>query len=60
MLPRGIEYSLGEAYMLGGNKELAIKNYQRSVELDPDNKSGREMLKKLTASLETLTHPANR
>jgi CubicO group peptidase (beta-lactamase class C family) len=39
--------SLGEAYMLRGNKELAIKNYQRSIELNPKNTSGREMLKKL-------------
>lgn len=39
--------SLGEAYMVSGNKELAIKNYQQSIELDPNNTSGREMLKKL-------------
>jgi tetratricopeptide (TPR) repeat protein len=39
--------SLGEAYMLSGNKELAIKNYQRSIELNPNNASSREMLKKL-------------
>ncbi len=39
--------SLGEAYLLDGNKELAIKNYQRSVELDPNNTNGIETLKKL-------------
>jgi tetratricopeptide (TPR) repeat protein len=39
--------SLGEAYMVSGNKELAIKNYQQSIELDPNNTGGREMLKKL-------------
>jgi cytochrome c-type biogenesis protein CcmH/NrfG len=39
--------SLGEAYMVSGNKELAIKNYQQSIELDPNNTSGQEMLKKL-------------
>jgi CubicO group peptidase (beta-lactamase class C family) len=39
--------SLGEAYAVDGNKELAIKNYQRSVELDPGNASGAERLKKL-------------
>ena len=39
--------SLGEAYMIDGNKELAIKNYQRSVELDPKNTNGAETLKKL-------------
>lgn len=39
--------SLGEAYMLDGNKELAIKNYERSVELNPKNTTGVETLKKL-------------
>lgn len=39
--------SLGEAYMIQGNKELAIKNYQRSVELNPQNTNGIEALKKL-------------
>jgi CubicO group peptidase (beta-lactamase class C family) len=39
--------SLGEAYMIDGNKELAIKNYQRSVELDPKNTNGLTTLKKL-------------
>lgn len=40
--------SLGEAYRENGDKELAIKNYQRSVELNPNNTSGIEALKKLT------------
>ena len=39
--------SLGEAYMEAGNKELAITNYTRSVEMDPNNENGKEMLKKL-------------
>lgn len=39
--------SLGEAYMINGDRELAIKNYERSVELAPDNTNGIEMLKKL-------------
>jgi tetratricopeptide (TPR) repeat protein len=39
--------SLGEAYMNAGQKELAIKNYEKSVELNPNNKNGIEMLKKL-------------
>ncbi|GAI73121.1 unnamed protein product, partial [marine sediment metagenome] len=39
--------SLGEAYMKAGNKELAIKNYEKSLELDLDNKNAVEMLKKL-------------
>jgi CubicO group peptidase (beta-lactamase class C family) len=41
--------SLGEAYMLKGEKELAIKNYQKSVELNPKNEGGIEALKKLQA-----------
>jgi len=40
--------SLGEAYMLHGDKELAIANYKRSLELDPQNKNA-------TAKLTTLT-----
>jgi CubicO group peptidase (beta-lactamase class C family) len=39
--------SLGEAYMLNGDKELSVKNYQRSLELNPDNANAREMLRKL-------------
>ena len=42
--------SLGEAYMINGDKELAIKNYQKSVELNPQNTGGIEMLKKLQAN----------
>jgi len=39
--------SLGEAYMNIGEKDLAIKNYQRSLELDPKNTGAVEALKKL-------------
>ena len=39
--------SLGEAYMKAGQKELAIQNYSKSIELNPDNKNGVDMLKKL-------------
>ncbi len=39
--------SLGEAYLKDGNKELATKNYQKSVELNPKNENGAEVLKKL-------------
>ena len=39
--------SLGEAYMVDGNKEMAIKNYERSIELNPKNTDGIERLKKL-------------
>lgn len=39
--------SLGDAYMANGDKELAIANYKKSLELNPDNKNAIEMLKKL-------------
>ena len=39
--------SLGEAYMNKGNKELAIKNYEKSLELDASNANAVQMLKKL-------------
>jgi CubicO group peptidase (beta-lactamase class C family) len=39
--------SLGEAYMIGGDKERAILNYQRAVELNPQNSNAVEKLKRL-------------
>jgi CubicO group peptidase (beta-lactamase class C family) len=39
--------SLGEAYMLNGDKALAITNYKKSLELNPKNDNGLQMLKKL-------------
>ena len=39
--------SLGEAYLANGDKELAITNYRKSVELDPRNANGIETLRKL-------------
>jgi tetratricopeptide (TPR) repeat protein len=39
--------SLGEAYMTAGQKDMAIKNYEKSLELNPNNKNGADMLKKL-------------
>jgi hypothetical protein len=41
--------SLGEAYAAAGEKELAIKNYEKSLELNPNSQSGVEALKKLKA-----------
>ena len=38
---------LGEAFMKNGNKDLAIKNYKQSLELDPSNTHAVDMLKKL-------------
>jgi CubicO group peptidase (beta-lactamase class C family) len=39
--------SLGEAYMKSGQKELAIQNYQKSLQLDSKNQNAIEILKKL-------------
>jgi tetratricopeptide (TPR) repeat protein len=41
--------SLAEAYMLDGDKQLAIKNYKKSLELNPKNTNAVTMLEKLTA-----------
>jgi imidazolonepropionase-like amidohydrolase len=41
--------SLGEAYMNNGEKDLAIKNYRKSMQLNPKNLNAVEMLKKLNA-----------
>jgi tetratricopeptide (TPR) repeat protein len=39
--------SLGEAYMVNGDKGSAIQNYNKSLQLDPNNKNAVEMLKRL-------------
>jgi tetratricopeptide (TPR) repeat protein len=39
--------SLGEGYMTRGDDDLAIKNYEKSLELNPQNDNGRGLLKKL-------------
>jgi tetratricopeptide (TPR) repeat protein len=41
--------SLGEAYALDGNKELAIKNYEKALELQPDSTNASNALAKLRA-----------
>jgi hypothetical protein len=38
--------SLGEMYAFLGDKDLAITNYQRSIELDPGNTNAVEKLRK--------------
>ena len=40
--------SLGEAYMTHGDKELAIANYKKSLELNPQNTGATKMLASLT------------
>lgn len=39
--------SLGEGYMVAGNRELAIENYERSLELNPENNNAVRMLERL-------------
>jgi CubicO group peptidase (beta-lactamase class C family) len=39
--------SLGEAYLNHGDKELAIQNYEKSLELNPQNTNGVATLQKL-------------
>ncbi|PHO01268.1 serine hydrolase, partial [Rhodobacteraceae bacterium 4F10] len=39
--------SLGEAYMKDGQIKKDIKNYQKSLELNPDNTNAVEKLKEL-------------
>ena len=40
--------SLGEAYMLSGDKEKAIENYRKALTIDPTMESAKQALKKLT------------
>jgi len=38
---------LAEAYLKNGQNDLAIKNYEKSLELNPENENAREMLTRL-------------
>lgn len=49
--------SLGEAYMKAGETGLAIENYSWSVQLNPNNKNGAAILKKLTRENESFGRP---
>lgn len=39
--------SLGEAYMINGEKDLAIKNYKKSLELNARNENAKQMIEKM-------------
>jgi len=39
--------SLGEAYLKSGNKELAIQNYKKALELNPNYESSRKALEQI-------------
>lgn len=38
--------SMGEAYLANGDTKLALEFYRKSVELNPDNQAGKEVIKK--------------
>jgi len=42
-----VYHSLGESFVISGNKKEAIKNFQKAVELNPENDKGINELKKL-------------
>ena len=42
--------SLGEAYLLKGNTGLAIENYEKALELNPDSENARVMLEHLRST----------
>jgi Flp pilus assembly protein TadD len=41
---------LGTAYMQDGNNALAVENFTKSLDLNPENTNASEMLKKLKKS----------
>jgi len=45
--------SLAEAYMIKGDKAQAIKNYKKSLKLDPNNQNAARMLRELKEKNET-------
>jgi len=44
--------SLGEAHLLAGNDELAVLNFERVLELDPENQRAKRILESLTTERE--------
>jgi CubicO group peptidase (beta-lactamase class C family) len=40
--------SLGEAYLKDGNKELALENYRKALEMNPGNKNAEKIVKDLS------------
>ncbi|MGB6268753.1 MAG: serine hydrolase, partial [Olleya sp.] len=47
--------SYGEALLINGDTEEAIKNYKKSLELNPGNDNAKEVLKKLNVEIEEVT-----
>jgi len=44
--------SLGEMFLENGDKELALENYKKSVELNPNNVGGKKAIEKLISEIE--------
>jgi len=44
--------SLGEAYLIKGEKALAIENFEKSLELNPNNKNAKGILQTLRSQEE--------
>lgn len=42
--------SLGEAYVAGGDNEMAIRCYEKSLEINPDSENGKQMLERLKSA----------
>ncbi|MGH7457081.1 MAG: tetratricopeptide repeat protein, partial [bacterium] len=42
--------SLAEGYMVNGDKQLAIEYYNKSLELNPDNTNGKQMLERIRSN----------
>ncbi len=49
--------SLGEAYFADGDKDLALKNYRKSVEMNPENENGKNAIKRIESG-ETDVEPS--
>ena len=63
LYPKGFNTydSLGEAYMVSGNNELAVLNYKKSLELNAQNTNATEMLRRLESkpvAADTKTYDA--
>ena len=42
--------SLGEAYLVSGDREKALENYKKSIVLNPNNENGKKILNEIAIS----------
>ena len=52
--------SLGEAYMVNGNTELAIANYEKSLELNPENFNAEDQIERMKYPEKALEKPTDK